>query len=350
MRERLLDFIHCRKCQVDFELTVEARDGDGEILTGSLTCPRCKNVTPILKGIPRFIGSVRSDADLRKVYADSFGHQWTTYNWLRDEDDFEFYQITDLTPKDLEGKVVFDGGCGGGRFARIVAPKCKELFALDYSIAVDKAFELCRGFGNCHFIQCDINEHPFKPGKFDFVYSHGVIHHTPNTKNSFDNLPALVKPGGLFYLAVFRKAILPLRISDTAWRTALNKLPIPVMDKVCGGLSYLAYVPYPIFWKRFFWFSMQKTHEIRKCCLYDWYAPQYHHEHTVEEVQDWFDKAGFPDAKYINAWPYCPPELKYAIPTLKDSFRLGQLLGVIGVKNADPVARAPYSRHEGAAG
>jgi SAM-dependent methyltransferase len=334
MRPRLLEFIACRTCGSGFDLRIDAEDPDGEIMTGALACPKCKTDFPILRGVPRFIAGVRTEDDLRKVYADSFGHQWTTYNWLRDEDEFEFYQITDLKPADLAGKTVLDAGCGGGRVARIVAPRCKELFALDYSIAVDKAFELCRPHGNAHFIQCDVNEHPFKPGLFDFVYSHGVLHHTPDTKRSFDNLPALVRPGGLFYVALFRKAALPLRMSDTAWRSVMNKLPIPVMDKVCGALAYLAYLPRPAFWKRFFWFSMQKTHEIRKCCLYDWYAPTYHHEHTVEEVQGWFRDAGFPEPQYINAWPYCPPEEKYRIPTFKDSLRLGTLLGVIGRKAA----------------
>jgi hypothetical protein len=117
------------------------------------------------------------------------------------------------------------------------------------------------------------------------------------------------------------------------WRSVLNKLPIPVLDKVCGAMSYLSYLPYPAFWKRFFWFSMQKTHEIRKCCLYDWYGPTYHHEHTVEEVKGWLADAGFGDLKYIDAWPYCPPEKKYREPTFWDSFRIGQLLGVIGRKH-----------------
>lgn len=332
MRERLLEFIACRSCKSDFQLRAGERDPDGEIMTGSLRCPRCEKEYPILKGVPRFIEGIRSAEDLRSVYADSFGHQWTTYNWLRDEDPLEFYTITDLRPEDLKGKIVFDAGCGGGRVARTMAPLAKELFALDYSIAVDKAFELCRGFGNAHFIQCDVNEHPFKPGLFDFVHSHGVLHHTPDTKRSFDQLPALVKPGGLFYVAVFRQAVLPLRMSDQFWRSLMNKLPIEVMDKVCGAMSYLSYLPYGAFWKRFFWFSLYKTHDLRKCCLYDWYAPRYHHEHSVEEVQGWFRDAGFPDPKYINAWPYAPPELKYAIPTFKDSFRIGQLLGVIGTR------------------
>ena len=67
---------------------------------------------------------------------------------------------------------------------------------------------------------------------------------------------------------------------------------------------------------------------------YDWYAPRYHHEHTAREVMDWFEEAGYPEPKYINAWPYAPPDLKYPVPGFRESFRLGQLLGVIGTRGA----------------
>lgn len=332
MRERLLEMIACRDCGSDFTLSVDQRESDGQITSGSISCPKCQASYPILRGIPRFIDDLRTESDLRKVYADSFGHQWTTYNWLREEDEFEFKQIMDLEPAQLKGQVVFDAGCGGGRFARIVAPHCKEFFGLDYSIAVDKALELCRDNPNAHFIQCDINRHPFKPGLFDFVYSHGVLHHTPDTKKSFDNLPRLVKPGGTLYVAVFRRVFAPLRVIDVTLRSILNKMPIPVLDKVCSAMSYLSYLPFALFWRRFLWFSLQKTHEIRKCCNYDWYGPRYHHEHSVEEVQSWFSAAGFPQPKYINAWPYCPKDIKYVVPTWKDNMRLGLFLGVIGNK------------------
>lgn len=323
--------IACRDCGGDYTLTVTATEGD-EIMSGALDCPTCKTSFPVLRGIPRFIEGIKNEADLRKVYADSFGHQWTTYNWLREEDAYEFEQIMDMKPSALTGKIVFDAGCGGGRFARVVAPHCKEFFGLDFSIAVDKAYELCRHLPHAHFIQCDVNRQPFKKGVFDFVYSHGVLHHTPDTKKSFDNLPALVKPGGTFYVAVFRKAFAPLRVLDVALRTAVHRLPIPVLDKICGGLSYLSYLPAALFWRRFVWFSLQKTHEIRKCCNYDWYGPRFHHEHSVEEVMGWFEAAGFKNPKYINAWPYAPPNEKYAIPTFKDNLRLGLLLGVIGTR------------------
>lgn len=340
MRHRLLDYLCCPDCKTDLSLKVDCEE-NGEIITGVLGCLKCHLDYPILKGVPRFIKGIKTESDLRKVYADSFGHQWTTYDWLREEDEFEFFQITDLTKQDLAGKTVLDAGCGGGRFARFVSGYCGEFFGLDFSIAVDKAYELTKGLDNAHFVQCDVNKHPFKPNAFDVVYSHGVLHHTPNTKKSFDNLPPLVKDGGILYVAVFQKAILPLQISDAMWRSVLNKLPIETMDKVCEAMSYLSYLPNALMFRRFFWFSLQKTKEIRKCCLYDWYAPTYHHEHDVEEVQRWFKQAGFASPKYINAWPYCPT--KYQVPDFADSIRIGRLLGVIGKKAVSAKSQATCS-------
>ncbi len=333
MKQTLLPYLQCP--ETGGELTLEiVEERDGEIWQGYLTSGEHRY--PIIDGIPRFIDGIATREDIRNVYADSFGHQWTTYEWLRDEDEFEFFQITDLKKEDLAGLTVLDAGCGGGRVARIMTKYCGTFIGFDYSIAVERAAELCKGRENAHFVQCDVNKHPFKPETFDFVHSHGVLHHTPDTKKSFENLPPLAKPGALFYIALFRRAVLPLRISDGFIRGITNKLSIPTLDKVCSAMSHLHRVPFPIFFKRFFWFSLQKTHEIRKCCLYDWYGPTYHHEHSVEEVQEWFREAGIENPTYINAWPYCPDKIKYAIPKWYNNIRLGLLLGVMGRKKSSP--------------
>src|SRR5262245_12419742 len=114
MKRRLMEFLACRTCGQDFDLLVEEEDPAGEITSGTIACTRCGTRYPILRGIPRFLPNVRTEADLRAVYAESFGHEWTTYDWLRDEDTHEFFAITDLQPRDLAGRAVLDAGCSGG--------------------------------------------------------------------------------------------------------------------------------------------------------------------------------------------------------------------------------------------
>ena len=331
MRKELLDYLACADCGSAFELKTD--DPDDAIISGEVLCPKCGTSYPIIRGILRYLDGIKTDADLRRVYADSFGHQWTTYQWLRDEDEAEFYAITELGPENFRNVKVLDAGCGGGRVARFVARDAEVFIGADLSIAVEKAAQLCADIPHAHFVQCDVRRMPLRRAFFDVVYSHGVLHHTPNTKASFDNLPSLVKPGGILYVALFRATFPPLRLSDGLIRSVVSRLPISAVDRFCDALAHLHRMPNASNVKRFFWFSLQATHEIRKCCLYDWYAPRFHHEHTVTEVMQWFRDAGFPDVRYINAWPYCPANEKHAIPGWRQSFRLGQLLGCIGTRS-----------------
>ncbi|MBI3268091.1 MAG: methyltransferase domain-containing protein [Planctomycetes bacterium] len=340
MKESLLDYLVSPDDRQPFELEVRERR-EGEVWSGALLSRRAGTRYPILKGIPRIVPGVREEADLRRVYADSFGHEWLAYNWLRDEDEPEFRAITDLAPDDVKGLAVLDGGCGGGRVARFLAPKARVYIGIDYSVACERARELCRECPGAHFLQADLCNLPLRGRAFDFVFSHGVIHHTPHPRRAFSHLSRVARPGSRLYLAVFRKTFLPLRIPDLLLRGVLSRLPSPRLDRVCDRLGVLNRLPAPRFWKRFLWFSMQSDPEVRKCCNYDWYGPRYHTEHSVEEVLEWFRQEGFEETRYINAWPYCPPGEKYRVPGLLDSFRLGQLLGVLGRKTDRPAERGP---------
>ena len=52
MRARLLDLIVCPSCKDSFSLAV-AREGQGVIEAGTLTCRSCKHTYPIRSGVPR---------------------------------------------------------------------------------------------------------------------------------------------------------------------------------------------------------------------------------------------------------------------------------------------------------
>ena len=118
------------------------------------------------------------------LLSDTSGHTTTG----REEDQSEFEAIVDRPVEYFRDKMVLDAGCGGGRLARFLAPYTRLYVGVDYSVACERAREFCINVPHAHFIQADINSLPFTAQTaFDFVFSHGVLHHTPDTRAAFSH-------------------------------------------------------------------------------------------------------------------------------------------------------------------
>lgn len=330
MREWLLSYLRCPVSGAGLRLTDARREGD-QIVAGTLSADE-KHAYPIIDGIPRLLPGIKNADELRRVYADSFGHQWNTFQWERQRDEQEFFAVTDQTPQSLSGRVVLDAGCGGGRVSRVMGQYCERLIGLDYSVAVEKARRHTADLPHCEFVQGDALRPPLAPGNFDFVWSHGVLHHTPSTRAGVEALLPLVRPGGDIQVIVFLKTFLAMRFSDATLRALIRSLPYSTATRLCRAMGVLRHLPFASFWKRFVWFSQQPTAELRTYCNFDWYMPQYHHEHTYEELASWLKNAGFENIHYRNGWPDAPQNEKFAPPGFWRHFRLGQLVGVVGKK------------------
>jgi SAM-dependent methyltransferase len=91
---------------------------------------------------------------------------------------------------------VLEGGCGKGRHTRLAAEwGAREVVGIDLSAAVESAFAATRDLPNAHIAQADIFRLPFKCA-FDYAFSVGVLHHTPDPRKSFASLAGKVKSGG----------------------------------------------------------------------------------------------------------------------------------------------------------
>ena len=61
----------------------------------------------------------------------------------------------------------------------------------------------------------DANKLPFKDNEFDYVYSWGVLHHSPNLELSIKELFRVLKPGGGFGIMLYnRRSLLQWYITD----------------------------------------------------------------------------------------------------------------------------------------
>ena len=150
---------------------------------------------PIIKNVIRFVE--------KDNYAQNFGLQWNFFSKTQ-LDSFSgqsisydrFWKSTGWQIKDLKDKWVLDIGCGSGRFAEIALKAGANVVALDYSSSVDACYQNLSHFENFYVIQADIYELPFKEDSFDFVYSLGVLQHTPNVEKAFKSIPIVLKING----------------------------------------------------------------------------------------------------------------------------------------------------------
>lgn len=156
---------------------------------------------PIVDGIPRFVS---------EGYSESFGLQWNRFAKVQLDSKNggsysrkRFDEELGWDSSDLTGKWVVDAGCGSGRFAEIAASYGAELIAVDLSSAVDACAENLRHLPNVHVIQADITKLPLRPGAIDFLYSIGVLQHTPNALVSARRLVEFLAPGARFGFTIY---------------------------------------------------------------------------------------------------------------------------------------------------
>lgn len=314
-----------------------------EITQGILHCTICRGEYPIVDGIPRFNPDAGRDypdffrryaasfrnlqaADLESFNAlhsetkRSFGFQWLRYAVSdREEDERIFYDRTGLTPEDLSNKLFFEAGCGMGRYLKIIgSDPAAEVVGLDLSLAVNRARNENRRNPFIYLVQGNIMQLPLRPDTFDFVYSIGVLHHTPDTRQAFKSIVKLAKPGGCVSVWLYHVWVWPeLRglkavhsrmkggITDNL-RRVTTRMPLML-------LHYLCYLAIPFGWLQrrilesptaiqilfspllLVGCSNHPQWRVRLLDTFDWYSPRYQWKHTVKEVEGWFRDAGLTD-------------------------------------------------------
>ena len=96
------------------------------------------------------------------------------------------------------GLRVLEIGCGCGSEAERFARAGAHYTAVDLTDAAvsitRQRFHLASLRGR--FVQGDAENLPFADGSFDFVYSHGVLHHTPDTPRTIREVHRVLSPGG----------------------------------------------------------------------------------------------------------------------------------------------------------
>ena len=168
-------------------------------------------------------------------------------------DVFSYYptaaEVAAIDPSLLAGASVLEMGCGMGKYLKVVSEHARTVIGLDLSEAVLRARRETRDRANVHVVQGDILSPPFRPASLDFVYSVGVLHHTPDAHQAFLRSASLVKPGGRLAVWLYPQDPTPGRyakrahwIQDEILRPVTCRLPPRALRAVAAGLGRLTFV------------------------------------------------------------------------------------------------------------
>ena len=99
---------------------------------------------------------------------------------------------------------VLECACGTGLLSAVIAPKCRQLTATDFSEKMlKKAEKNCRSFRNITYAQADITALSFADGSFDKVVAGNVIHLLDNPVTALRELNRVCKDGGILIIPTY---------------------------------------------------------------------------------------------------------------------------------------------------
>ena len=109
--------------------------------------------------------------------------------------------VSDLVEPD---DTVLECACGTGLLSAMIAEKCRQLTATDFSEKMlKKAEKNCRAFRNITYDQADITALPCPDSSFDKVVAANVIHLLDNPLAAISELNRVCKDGGMLIIPTY---------------------------------------------------------------------------------------------------------------------------------------------------
>jgi SAM-dependent methyltransferase len=290
----LLDLLRCPGCRGKFALA-----------SGGIACTGCGARAPVRDNIPRLVElTAENRAPVDEQTRKSFTFEWALHRpddgtWgmtVEERTRWYFLGGVGLRADEVPGLRVLDAGCGNGSSTLGIARLGAFCVGLDQSAGLDKAAEYMAPADaavQAHYVQANLMDAPFAPASFDVVFSAGVLHHTPDTRKAFAALAPLVKPGGRFYVWLYRREPRVTAVVD-ALRAVTTRLPPTVFLGVA-----LAMAPaFALFTRAANVSGLRKyprppSLRASALALFDIFGARYAHAHSFDEIVDWYLEAGF---------------------------------------------------------
>ncbi len=215
----------------------------------------------------------------------------------------ERFRLNEVEPGFLRGAECLDAGCGSGRFTLAMAKLgARRSVGIDLSErAVREAAERSRRLGGgdtVTFCQGSVLDMPTAwAGRFDFVCSSGVLHHTLSPVKGLEEIFRVLRPGGRAYVFVYGSGGLFWALVDVI-RALVEPVPLELAD---AWLQSLGVPPGKLF-----------------NCLDHWYTP-IQERVTQQEFESRVRRCGFTGLRFMpRAKVYDASERRVRFPEERD--------------------------------
>lgn len=289
----VLALLACPSCK---EGLVEAAE--------TLGCRGCGRTFPVRDGIPRFVP--------HEDYTASFGFQWNRFEktQLGLAATSERFGTETGWPRDLQGQLVVEAGCGAGRFTSLAASTGARVVSLDASLAVEAA-KRNNPLASVTFLQADLRAIPLREGVADKLYCFGVLQHTPDPEESFRALLPCLKPGGEVVFDIYRLSWRSALAGKYLLRVVTKRLPPRVLFplvRVYFAVLWALLAPLHRLLGRRAWragallgiadyrgvhdLAPERLRELSLLDTFDMLSPAHDHPRTFGQVRRWLERAG----------------------------------------------------------
>ena len=216
----------------------------------SLVCLDCDNSMQYDDGCLDCLGELQ---DKEFKTSEHYGRGWladkpnTAINVAK----WHFDEVVKITGNPLDmGGIGLEAGCGHGKDTVRLATSNPNaiVIAIDLSAGVKVAAERCKRLGitNVVFVRASLLDIPIRNDVVDWIYSFGVLHHTPSPEQCMSELNRVSNEAATLALYLYsdlsEHPIKKFFLNPISWlRLITKRLPLPILSLICYVLAPLVF-------------------------------------------------------------------------------------------------------------